>query len=158
DQRGSNYNDTITVDLNGEGRPVITFNGQVYSFTNDPTINQATHITINAGGGNNTINIRNTWSGAPVTINGGGTDTVNIGSGSSVQNILGSLNIENPPSFSTINVDDSNDAGARTVTFGTFTPSGDSAWGSITGLAPAAINYEYIDTASVTVDTGTAAN
>jgi hypothetical protein len=34
------------------------------------------------------------------------------------------------------------------VTLDTFTPSGDTPWGSITGLAPASINYEKADTSS----------
>jgi hypothetical protein len=40
------------------------------------------------------------------------------------------------------------DATARSVTLDTFTPSGDTPWGSITGLAPASINYEKADTSS----------
>ena len=136
----------------------ITLNGESYSFTSDPFINQVNHITINTGGGSNTVNILNTSSASPVTINGGGSDKINIGSGGSVQQINGTVSIEDPPSFATINVDDSADPTARNVTLDTFTPSGDSAWGSITGLAPASINYEYFDTHSVSITTGTAAD
>src|SRR5262249_13157113 len=56
--------------------------------------------------------------------------------------------------------DDSADTTAQTVTLSTFTPSfdSDSPWGSITGLAPAAINYEYADTSSVSITTGSGAD
>ena len=37
DQFGSNTNDTITVDLNSEGQPLITLNGETFSFTSDPS-------------------------------------------------------------------------------------------------------------------------
>jgi hypothetical protein len=60
----------------------------------------------------------------------------------------------NPPSFTTLNVDDSADAAFRTVTHDTWTPGFDSPWGRITGLAPATITYEYADTSAVTVQTG----
>ena len=67
------------------------------------------------------------------------------------------LNVQNPPSHDTINVNDSADATARTVTLSTFT-SGGSPWGSITGLVPAAINYKYADTSSVSATTGSGAD
>ena len=83
----------------------------------------------------------------------GGHDTVNVGNAGSVQGILGTLSIQNPPSFDTINVNDSADTAARTVTLSTFA-SGGANWGSITGLAPAAINYKYADTSGVNITTG----
>ena len=94
-------------------------------------------------------------TGVPTNLStSGGNDTVNVGNAGSVQGILGALNVQNPPSFDTINVNDSADATARTVTLSTFT-SGGLPWGAITGLAPAAINYRYGDTTSVSVTTGT---
>src|SRR5262249_33988389 len=128
DQFGPNTNDTITVDLNSEGQPLITLNGQTFSFTSDPFINHVTSITINPGGGANTINVERTSSSAPVSIVGSSRDTVNIGIGGSVQSIRGNVSIENPPSFTAINVDDSADTIPRNVSLSTFTPAGDSAW------------------------------
>ena len=67
-------------------------------------------------------------------------------SGGSVQGILGAVTAEDPGGPATLNVDDSADATGRTVTLGTITPSFDPVpWGSITGLAPAAINFEWAD-------------
>jgi hypothetical protein len=151
DQFGVNYNDSISLDENGSGGVYVNMNGEVFSF--DP--GQITSINVYAEGGNNTINIYN--NNVPINVQGASDDTVNIGNGSiGVQGILATINVENPPSLNTINVNDSADATARTTYLGTFTPSGDSNWGYISGLAPANINYEYADTASVTVTTGSA--
>ena len=113
-------------------------------------------VSVTTGSGADTVNVRATG----VTTNlstSGGLDVVNVGNAGSVQGILGALNVQNPPSHDTINVNDSADATARTVTLSTFT-SGGSPWGSITGLAPAAINYKYADTNSVSVTTGSGAD
>jgi hypothetical protein len=115
-------------------------------------------VTIDTGTGGNTINVRAT--GAATSIVSAGHDTVHVGDSGNVQSIRGTLNIENPPSRSTITVDDSADATARTVTLSSFVNLGDSEsdsdqWGKISGLAPTDINYEYADTSSVTVNTGT---
>src|SRR5262249_39909820 len=135
DQFGANSDDTITVDLNGEGQPLVTLNGESFSFTSDPFISRVRSITINPGGGADTINIERTSSAAPVAIMGSSHDTVNLGLGGSVQGILGSVTIENPPNVTSINVDDSADTVPRSIALFTFTPPGDSSWGSITGLA-----------------------
>jgi hypothetical protein len=61
------------------------------------------------------------------------------------------LSIENPPSYTTLNVDDS---AARTLyiaTLDTITPAGDSPLGTIAGLAPAAINFKWADVSSVNI-------
>jgi hypothetical protein len=119
-------------------------------------------VTITTGTRADTVNVLAT--GKTTNLNsGGGTDTVNVGNAGSLQDIHGTLNIENRPSFTTINVDDSADGTPRTVTLGQFTASddgdGDSdLFGSIAGLAPAHINYEYFDTSSVTITTGTQAD
>jgi hypothetical protein len=118
------------------------------------TVNPPTPFVLSTGSGSNTVNILNTSAGLPIEIIGHGRDTVNVGSGGSVQGIRGAVSIENPPSFTTLNVDDSADPAARTATLSTITPAGDSPWGTITGLAPAAINFEYADTSSVHLTTG----
>ena len=99
-----------------------------------------------------TINVLATGVPTSLSSNLGG-DTVNVGNAGSVQGILGALTIQNPPSFDTINIDDSEDGVARNVTLSTFV-SGGANFGSITGLAPAAINYKYADTGGVNITTG----
>ncbi|HUY91416.1 MAG TPA: DUF4214 domain-containing protein [Pirellulales bacterium] len=110
-------------------------------------------ITIDGGNGGDTLNVLQT--GAPTNLIGGHYATINVGNNGSVQGIQGALNLENPPAFNTINLNDTSDTRTRTVIVGnTSSPfSGDSdPWGAITGLAPAAIKYEYTDTSRVTVD------
>jgi hypothetical protein len=119
-------------------------------------------VTISTGIGGATVNVLAT--GVSTSLQGNGYDsivgtTVNVGDAGSVQNITGDLTIENQPSLTAVNVDDSADATSRIVTLGAVTLAddgdGDSdAAGQISGLAPALINYEYIDTSGVTVRTG----
>jgi hypothetical protein len=114
-------------------------------------------VVVSANGTAVTVNVKQSPLGVPVYINGRAHNTVNVDNAGSVQGIQGNLYIEDPAGVTTINVDDSADATARTVTVSTFTPAGDTPWGSVTGLAPAAINYEYADAEKVTIHTGTAA-
>jgi hypothetical protein len=114
-------------------------------------------VAIKNGSGLDTTNVLR--SQKAVSIDGGGNhDVVNVGNAGSVQDIQGPLTIENPPSFTTINVDDSADTVARKVTVDVFTVNGDSSFGRITGLAPAAIDFENFDTSSVSITTGTGAD
>jgi hypothetical protein len=78
---------------------------------------------------------------------GGGSDTVNVGNGGSVQGILGALYVENTPGSTMLNINDSADTARRRCTLSSMTPGfdSDSPWGSITGLAPASINFEWAD-------------
>jgi hypothetical protein len=110
-------------------------------------------VSVSTGTGGNTVNVPATM--VPTSLVGHGRDTVSVGNNGSVQGISGALNITNPPSFTTINVDDSADATARTVTVGNGATTGS---GLIHGLAPADITFKYADTASVSVSTGTGGN
>jgi hypothetical protein len=64
-----------------------------------------------------------------------------------VQGILGALYVENPASHTTLNINDSADTAVRRCTLSSITPGfdADTPWGSITGLAPATINFEWAD-------------
>ena len=136
------------------GIPTVseTVNNTTTDYFNPPS-----PFVVNTGSGSNTVNILNTSADIAINEIGSGTDTVNVGNGGSVQGILAAVNIQNPPSYNTINVNDSADPTARTVTLSTYS-SGGYNWGSITGLAPAAINYKYFDTSSVNITTGSAAD
>jgi hypothetical protein len=118
---------------------------------------ETSSVNITTGSGGDTINVQGT--GVTTNLSCRADGTVNVGNGGSVQGILGALNVDDPSHSTTLNVDDSADTAARTVTLGTFTPSGDTPWGSITGLAPAAINYEQGDfTSPVTIEGGHGCN
>src|SRR5262249_16206396 len=75
---------------------------------------------------------------------------VNVGKDGEVERVLAPLTITNPPSFTTLNVDDSQDVVHRNVTMGVS-----NGFGTIDGLAPAQIRYKAGDTQSVTIN-GTA--
>jgi hypothetical protein len=113
-------------------------------------------VNITTGSAADTVNVLAT--GVPTLLSSsGGRDVVNVGNAGSVQGILGGLTIQNPPSFTTLIVDDSADTVARTAELRTIV-SGGANFGSITGLAPAAINYKYADTAAVNITTGLGAD
>ena len=108
-------------------------------------------VLVQTGTGGGTVNVLAT--GVPVSLTGNGGDTVNVGNAGSVQAINGPLTVSGFPSPATVNMDDSADGTARTVTMDTVTIGG-STLGRITGLAPAAIQYKYANTSTVTVQTG----
>jgi hypothetical protein len=67
--------DAITLDTTAAGGVTVTLNGQTATF--DP--GKISSITVNPGGGTNTINIEHTLGGVPVTINEfGGNDIINL--------------------------------------------------------------------------------
>src|SRR5262249_12687995 len=94
DQRGSDYNDWITVGLTGSGGVQVTLNDETAQF--DP--GAISSIDVIAGGGVNHVYIEATAAGVPVTINdvGGGSDTVNVGDAGlagGLTNILGAVTV-----------------------------------------------------------------
>jgi hypothetical protein len=107
-------------------------------------------ILINGGAGGTMSNIHGIVK--PLTINGGGTDTVNIGSGGRVTGIQTDITITDPPvgADAAVNVDDSADPEFKHVILDTAAFSN----GRITGLTAGSILYRYIDTQAVTIQTG----
>ena len=93
-------------------------------------------FVVNTGGGSNTVNILNTAAHIAITVNGHGNDTFNVGNAGSMQSILGALNIQNPLSHTTLNLNDSADPIARAVTVSAT---------AVTGLAPAAVTYTGLE-------------
>jgi hypothetical protein len=136
----------------------LTINGgtgnNVYTITDTPVVFFGS-MTLDTGSGTDTTNVL--ADSAPLTITvstgSGNNDTVNVGNAGSVQGIQSQLMVVNHPGYTTLNVDDSTDAGARNVTLD------DVAFlGTITGLAPAVISYYDVDMANVNVTTGTGAD
>jgi hypothetical protein len=109
-------------------------------------------VTLRTGTGGNTVNVWGT--GVTTNVIGNGfqyLDHINVGFNGSVQNIMGTLNISNPSGWWVINVDDSKDAGTRHASLGQSSFS--SSWGTLSGLAPASINYDYFDTYGLFIET-----
>jgi hypothetical protein len=104
----------------------------------------------------NVINVLAT-KGGPTNIVTGAATTINVGNGT-VSGILGTLNLESPPNFNTIVLNDASDTTARTVTIQNIganpadSQGNSDSWGQVSGLASANINYEYGDTRSLTID------
>jgi Calpain family cysteine protease len=134
------------------GVPIVS---ETVNSTTTTYSNPTSPFVVNTGTGSNTVNILNTSAHVAITVNSSGTDTVNVGNGGSVQGILAAMTVQSTSSHDTVNVNDSADATARTARLSTYS-SGGANWGTITGLAPAAINYKYGSTSSVNVTTGTA--
>ncbi|MDB5325413.1 MAG: hypothetical protein JWM57_982 [Phycisphaerales bacterium] len=108
-------------------------------------------LTFTSGTAADTVNVTSTSANTTVAINSsGGADGVNVGAGGSVQAINGDLTVNNSPSFSTLNINDSADAVART--FVTMYN------GSLLGLAPAAINWATGDVNALNLLGGTGGN
>jgi hypothetical protein len=145
----------LTLHQHGVWKVVETVNNVTTTYVDPPS-----PFVVSTGNGSNTVNILNTSAGIPINVIVDGTDTVNVGSNGSVQGILAPVSIRSEYDVRqiTLNVDDSADATARTVMLYSFTPAGDSTWGTITGLAPAAINYRYFDISSLHVTTGLGAD
>jgi hypothetical protein len=144
----ASHDDTITLDVSGGGVQV-TFNGETATF--DP--GAISSIVINSGDGTDTINVLRTLTGMPVTINSTGTATVNVGNAGNAQGIAGTLTINNPSGSTALNIDDSADAIARTVTVQV-----NGTTGTITGLTPANIVYATTGVSSITLNGGSGGN
>jgi hypothetical protein len=126
-------------------------------------------VTIQLGGGDkvNALSTGISTNLIGTAASDGTATTVNVGDGGSLAGIIGTLNIENPPAVTDINVDDSADTSAPTFTLSTVGPNltdfassfpGDSrndTWGQLSGIPNGAnINYEYNDTSSLTLKSG----
>jgi hypothetical protein len=95
-----------------------------------------------------TFNVNSTFNA--LAIQGtSGADVVNIGNAGSVQGIASAVTVANTGSFTALTIDDSADATGRAVTVTNA---------SVTGLAPAAINYAQSDLRSLTVNAGNGGN
>ena len=115
-------------------------------------------VDVLPGWGTDTVDVRSTLAGTPTWISSGanGSDTIVLNGGGSenVQGIQGQVDIENSPfDKTTIDVSDSQDTTARNVVLNSFLgyPDDPGLWGSITGLAPAVIEYEYFWTSGLNI-------
>jgi hypothetical protein len=115
-------------------------------------------VNLNFGGGTSTVNVLATADGPFFTttnVFNVAAATINVGNAGSLAGILGPLNLENEPSFDTVNINDQADAANYTASITTIPRSGDSSLGSLNGLGAAQITWDYLDTASVTINSGT---
>ena len=134
-------------------------------------------LTVNGGSGGNTFNVNATSAFYPTTLNTGtgddttnvfatgdntldihgqaGQDTVILGADPVVgmQNLFGTINVDNDLGFTDLTLDDSADTTGQTALL-----FNDGTNGQVTGLSPATINYVNDDTSSLTVFGGSGGN
>ena len=134
-------------------------------------------LTVNAGSGGNTFTVNATSAFYPTTLNTGtgddttnvfatgdntldihgqaGQDTVTLGADPVVgmQNLFGTINVDNALGFTDLTLDDSADTTGQTALL-----FNDGTNGQVTGLSPATINYVDDDTSSLTVFGGSGGN
>jgi hypothetical protein len=151
----SDFNVTLQLDPNNPSAYQVLLNGSLRA---EYPVASFSRIIVDLSTTNTVVNVHQTPSGVPLSVDGNGNNIIHVGNSTNgVQGIQGDVYLENPPSFNSLIVDDAADGGniERLVTLSTYTPAGDSAWGSITGLAPASINYRLADTASnIAIDGG----
>jgi hypothetical protein len=97
-----------------------------------------TSVNVATGVGGATVNVLST--GVPLALLGNGPTVVNVHDANGVQDIRGALTIQNPTGATTLNINDCGDPGNRTLT-----ESLASGFGTISGLAPAAISFRVTD-------------
>jgi hypothetical protein len=151
---------TVTVQ-GGTGTNTLTINDQNDGFSDTYTLTGSSvtrtfsslisysgqhTLNLNGGSGNDTVNVLGTAAGVTTNFLGNGLTTVNVGNAGSVRGILGTLNLENTLSNGTTLIVNASADPFTVAPAVTFTPPGDTPWESLTGLAPAAINWEWADT------------
>jgi Bacterial Ig-like domain len=134
-------------------------------------------LTVNGGSGGNAFIVNNTSAFFPTTLNTGlggdevdvfatgsntldihgqgGQDTATLGADPVVgmQNLFGTINVDNTFGFTSLLLDDSQDPVGQVAS---LTNNGTD--GSVTGLSPATINYVNTDISDMTVNGGSGGN
>lgn len=106
----------------------------------------AESLVVDSGDGNDTVYVLST--SIPTTVQSSwGRESVIVGDVGSVQGIRGALTVKNTPSYTNLTIDNNRDTGWRN----TYITAN-----SITGLAPAAINYVGTDLGSFIIKGGKA--
>ncbi|HSZ54099.1 MAG TPA: IPT/TIG domain-containing protein [Tepidisphaeraceae bacterium] len=136
---GTSGNDTISLSGTGGAMLQADVNGAITSYNPSDYSN----VVIEGIGGSDTIAVQSTE--LPTTVIGAGIDAVNVGDSSGLQDINSPLTITDPASTYTLTLDDSSDPTPRTVVVNAV---------SVTGLAPAAINYASDSVSAITLNGG----
>jgi hypothetical protein len=114
-----------------------------------------TEVSLRTGSQDDTVRVQS--NGLWTTLDsGGGQDSIRVGYSGSVQGILGNLVVLNRAGQSTLKIDDSTDSIDRSVTLDTYIFPINDPRGSIVGLAPAEIDYDYVGTSNLSITTGPA--
>jgi Ca2+-binding RTX toxin-like protein len=140
---GTSGADTFT--LSGNGTTITVVQGSTTSTFADSKVSK---IVVNPSAGGDTVNLQSNTK--PVSITGGGLDTVNIGDNGTLQEITAAVTITNPSSFTALNLNGSadsfdGDSGGKVLS-GTLSASSIS-------FSPGAINYTASQLSALTIST-----
>jgi hypothetical protein len=127
--------------------------GNTFTVRTTPPGVAAAQATLVTGTGNDTVNVLATQRRLSI-LGAGGRDQVFIGNQGDAQQILGSVFVNNTPSYTALTIDDSADPAPHSVAL---------AKNSLTGLTPGDISWVDFDLSSLTitgstVNTGTTEN
>jgi hypothetical protein len=107
-------------------------------------------LTLKTGKGSNTVDVFGTPSGTTTTITGNGPSAVNVGSTMyNTQSVRGPLVVNNPPNFTDVTIDDSQDGAAHAVTVSAR---------QVLGLTTGGISFTPQDLRSLTINAGSGGN
>jgi hypothetical protein len=133
DQLRAGANDTITLDRTAAGGVIVTED----DFTSQWAPGQLKAVVVNVGlGASNTVNVRGTAPGVPVTINSHGFTTVTVGNAGDMIRIGGDVTITGPAHSVDLDLDASKNVIAPALLI-----SRQGYTESVTGLAPAAVRF-----------------
>jgi hypothetical protein len=141
---------TVTVDhVVVAGKGFAEINGHRFA---DTSYNS---IRVNGGAGGTVTNVHGNVK--PLTVFGDSAkDVVNLGDTSNrLQGIQGTVLLEDENGFTdTVNINYQGDTALRTVTVSTVPRAGNTSLGQVSGLAAAAIQWDYHDTSLVNLNLG----
>jgi hypothetical protein len=106
-------------------------------------------IVVNPSAGGDTVNLQSNTR--PVTITGGGLDTVNLGDRGTLHEIMTSVTISNPTSFTNLTLNGSADTFDEDL--GPVPPPGTLSASSISGISPGTITYTAGQLSGLSVNT-----
>ena len=110
------------------------------------------HLFLQTGLGADVVNVQSTYSGQPIVLNSkGGLDVVNVGTATAgVTGLAAEVQINNSPSYSTVNINNGADTAARNW----LVNDPAAGFGSIGGLASSLIVWKNGDIDAVNLTTG----
>ena len=132
--------------VNDGAEPFTTFVNSL-TFTN----NSSAYLTIHTGTGMNLVNVWSVYGFDTLDVVGHGNNEVDVGNSStgSARSIYGAVHIFNPCCNTVLNFHDWSDATGRTISY---------SQNSVSGLAPANIDWAEFDVTAVTLYAGTGAD
>jgi hypothetical protein len=143
---------TVTLGTSGSNWTIVGLAPATIAYNMGFNVNT---LFIGAGQANDVFNVLSTPPFTTTDFDSSrGADTINVGNSSNgMQSILGPLYVQNIPSFTTLNLNDSADTTAQTVTLST-----NGSLGFVTGLGtPVQIQYAVTDLSALNILTGRAA-